>query len=308
MGYKRTFTTWLIVLGLSLAPLATQAQDVGPGREVRAIRHDLPIIMTGLIPSRLQVDAVVVAGSNALVQAHAYDATLVIVLSRRLQTWWFENDAYILANGEASSCWTYPRADNTGVTPDFLRLLGVPQQLIDLATERLPLAIDGSRPAASTPPPNAVVKPGINVECIPRTDWIAVVRSEQTVITTQNYSMHIRLGTSDATSTVRLDISGRSPTEGESWLTRNENSYFFFTATVSSPSIVHIDRGTTIDVWFPFALDPSKTYSLTIAHTDPTIGPVNATLKDNTLHFVLPAFAVEPGIEIMGEIEGDPPQ
>jgi hypothetical protein len=59
-------------------------------------------------------------------------------------------------------------------------------------------------------------------------------------------------------------------------------------------------------VWFPFVLDAQKTYSLTIAHVAPIIGPINGTLANNTLQFTLPAFAIEPGVEIMGEIDGDP--
>lgn len=100
---------------------------------------------------------------------------------------------------------------------------------------------------------------------------------------------------------------GRRPTEAESWLSYpGGNSYFFFSAVVRSSVVVHVDAGSALDVWFPFVLDPSYRYSLTIAHSDPVVGPVNGTLRDNTLHFVLPAFALVPGTQLMGEIEGDP--
>jgi hypothetical protein len=67
-----------------------------------------------------------------------------------------------------------------------------------------------------------------------------------------------------------------------------------------------VQAGTTLDVWFPFVIDPSLRYSLTIAHTDPAIGPIDATISDNTAHFALPAFGLRPGAEVQGEIDGGP--
>lgn len=99
----------------------------------------------------------------------------------------------------------------------------------------------------------------------------------------------------------------RRPTEAESWLAYpGGNSYLFFSAVSHATAPVHVDAGTTLDVWFPFVLDPTYRYSLTIAHADPVIGPINGTLHDNVLHFVLPAFSIAPKAQIMGEIEGDP--
>ncbi len=89
-------------------------------------------------------------------------------------------------------------------------------------------------------------------------------------------------------------------------MTRGGNSYFFFSADVISSQPIHVQAGTTINVWFPFVLHLDKKYSLTIGYTDVPIGPVDGTLKDNTLHFVLPAFSVKPGAHLMGEIEGNP--
>jgi hypothetical protein len=104
-----------------------------------------------------------------------------------------------------------------------------------------------------------------------------------------------------------VSFKTRAPTEAESWANQpSGNSYFFFSGTVQSPQPVHVQAGTKIDVWFPFVLDTSLKYSLTIGGNGFTaIGPVDGTLADNTLHFVLPAFTVAPGVELMGEIESD---
>jgi len=122
-----------------------------------------------------------------------------------------------------------------------------------------------------------------------------------------HYRLTIFFGKMDAPPNAGLThLRGRMPTEGESWMTRGGNSYFFFSADVKSTQPVHVHAGTTIDVWFPFVLHPEKKYSLTIGYTDVPIGPIEGTLKDNTLHFVLPAFSVKSGAHLMGEIEGDP--
>ncbi|HEX8805462.1 MAG TPA: hypothetical protein VF741_00880, partial [Candidatus Aquilonibacter sp.] len=102
------------------------------------------------------------------------------------------------------------------------------------------------------------------------------------------------------------ELIEREPTEAESWVTFGGNSYFFFSGTVQSTQPVHVQPGTTIDVWFPFVLDPSLRYSVTIAAPNVmSIGPVEGTLADNTLHFTLPAFTAPPGADLMGEIESD---
>ena len=64
------------------------------------------------------------------------------------------------------------------------------------------------------------------------------------------------------------DLNGRAPTKAESWITPGGNSYFFFSGTVKAEQPVHVQAGTTLDVWFPFVLDPPIKYSLTIGGAD----------------------------------------
>jgi hypothetical protein len=51
--------------------------------------------------------------------------------------------------------------------------------------------------------------------------------------------------------------------------------------------------------WFSFR--PGALYSGCIGAT---IGPIDGTLRDNTLHFELPPFTATPGTSLMGEIDG----
>jgi hypothetical protein len=138
-----------------------------------------------------------------------------------------------------------------------------------------------------------------------------------TISFTQNYPLRaandgyvvgVQFGPNDASPNAMIvSFKTRAPTEAESWANQpTGNSYFFFSGTVQSTQPVHVQAGTTIDVWFPFVLDTSLKYSLTLAgHGFTALGPIDGTLADNTLHFVLPAFTASPGVDLMGEIEND---
>ncbi|MGB6986347.1 MAG: hypothetical protein WBD74_10285 [Candidatus Aquilonibacter sp.] len=122
------------------------------------------------------------------------------------------------------------------------------------------------------------------------------------------YRVTLRFASNDAGENALItSFSTRIPTEAESWANQpSGNSYFFFSGTVQSPQPVRVQAGTIVDVWFPFVLDSTLHYSLTIAAPNAmSLGPVEGTLKDNTLHFVLPAFTAPPGADLMGEIDSD---
>ena len=184
MGTLRTIIAWLGVSTVGLVsglPHVTLADDTGPGKEVRAIRHDLPIILGA---SKITVTDVGVVGSEASAGWTRTDGSTVLhlrgKLERRYDRWWLMS-----------------HAENDG------------------------------------------------------------------------YEMSIAFGKT------LTDVRGRAPTEAESWMASNGDGFFYFSGTVQSSAPVRVAAGTTIDVWFPFALDPSLYYGLTIAHADKPIGPID---------------------------------
>jgi hypothetical protein len=115
------------------------------------------------------------------------------------------------------------------------------------------------------------------------------------------YVMGATFAANDAATTARIaGFAARAPTKAESWATRGGNSYCFFSGTVQSRKPIHVGAGTTIDVWFPFVLDPSLRYRLTIGSLR-----VAGSLGHNSLHFSLPAFTVPPGVELTGAIDSN---
>jgi hypothetical protein len=218
---------------------AAFGDDAGPRRDVRAIRHDLLILLAASAPNAV-IDSVVVNGDSAVATWTQSGAGWTGTLNRRYDRWWLSKQ---------------PRATaGTGVVDD----------------------LNFDRPTTLVP------------EII--------------------YGLTVVFAANDAASQDRvINVLPRAPTLGESWLTPNSDAYAFFSGIVSSAKPIHVQAGTTIDVWFPFVLEPSLRYSLTI---DPTVGtPIAVTLPGilakNTLHFTLPAFTLEPGADLMAEIDGD---
>lgn len=120
------------------------------------------------------------------------------------------------------------------------------------------------------------------------------------------YDTNLRADFTNPSPSARIRLGARRPTYTESWANApGGNAYFFFSLSLVAERPLQF-ASSSLDVWFPFDLDPSYRYSLTLANAEPVVGPVPGTLAKNTLHFVLPAFAVVPDREVLGEIGGDP--
>ncbi len=261
MGNLRKVLAWLGASTLGLVfvlPHVTLADDSGPGKEVRAIRHDLPVLLGSrlgpphVVSSTVVVDSVVI-GSHGTANAewHTPDQHRIDQFVRT-DGWWLLRDEWTPQPGEHVGDVISPAG--TGGVKSTAEFSTQSQVLDDL----------------------------------------------------NGYQMRITFARSDADAAARIvSLSGRPPTEAESWITRGGNSYFFFSGTVDSNAPIQVQAGTTIDVWFPFLLDTSLYYAITIGHADKPIGPIDGTLKDNVVHFVLPAFTLPPGATLMAEIEGD---
>ncbi len=84
-------------------------------------------------------------------------------------------------------------------------------------------------------------------------------------------------------------------------------SVLYFDLTIDGSKPVTFAPGTTIDIWFPFVLDDTLSYDLTIGFANEPIGPVYAKPFDNVLHYKLPGFTAVPGQTLMAEVDGNWP-
>ncbi len=99
-----------------------------------------------------------------------------------------------------------------------------------------------------------------------------------------------------------LRFDGRAATVAEMPPAPGENGYYFF--ALSAGGAQRLDRA-TLDVWFPFVLDPNQRYVLWLGFVEPEVRALPGTLQHNVLHFALPPMSFVPGKTALGEIDGD---
>lgn len=287
-------TLGALLLALAACPLVARADDVGPSRDIRAIHHDLPILLMrdlrahNISPSAVRLDGVAISGDLAMVQWHAEKRSGIVGMELRFGRWWLDQRAPVDAPID------YAGYGCAGLQAPF-------QALVPVARDHLP-AIDAMIARQAHAPKGGAMG-------IPDCPTIIHSWFPAPTMLAAPYEATIAFAKTDVypeTGASLEDLNGRAPTKAESWITPGGNSYFFFSGTVKAEQPVHVQAGTTLDVWFPFVLDPPIKYSLTIGGAGFTpIGPIDGTLSDNTLHFILPAFTAPPGVDVMGEIESD---
>jgi hypothetical protein len=282
------------LLGALLHPALARADSFGPARDVHAIRHDLPILLTrelrahNISAPAVTIDGMAVSGGFAMVQWHAGERSGIAGMELRFGRWWLDQRAPV--------DWPidYAGYGCGGLRAPFLVLVPVAQHhlpAIDAMIARQAHAPKGG--AMGIPDCPTIVRSWFPAPTMLAAPYEATITFAKTDVDPE-------------TDASLEDFNGRAPTQAESWIAPGGNSYFFFSGTVKAEQTVHVQAGTTLDIWFPFVLDPSLTYSLTIGGAGfSPIGPIDGTLADNTLHFVLPAFTAPPGVDMMGEIESN---
>ena len=285
-------TLCALIFALAVWPLAARADDSGPRKDVAAIRHDLAILLVGgpfAVKPPTQFESVVVSGADALVECYACSSITLIHLHYLYDRWWF------LGHVAPSS-------------EELLKAANLPQPLVALAHAHVAMTKKSDEPATQCKVFSCFFTSGETYDVRAPAQIAFDTKLPGFVSGVDGYRLTLAFAPSDGGSGAKLaNVESRAPTPAESWTNRpGGNSYFFFSGTVQAPQPVHVQRGTTLDVWFPFVLDTSLTYSLTIGGEGFTpIGPIDGALADNTLHFVLPAFTAPPGVDMMGEIESD---
>ncbi|HEY9180571.1 MAG TPA: hypothetical protein VIO32_07610 [Candidatus Baltobacteraceae bacterium] len=274
-----------IALALLVLPwlcVAARADDSGPPRDVRQVRSDAVRLLAhrerglGLEPKNTAVVDVVVSGNEAIASWDNARDHGVIGLLRRENRWW---DAYQAAGAPAS----VTQLKSAGFTDALLAPARAHNADIRAAT--------------------AQEKP-----VVPVADHACSVPCAQT----GGYGVSLHLAPNDALSKVATTfLYARAPTHAEflpnppppkDWGGSTDVGYFDFDIGGTQP--VTFTAGTTADIWFPFVLDDTLRYDVSIFSGGKAVGPYHGTLFDNVLHFVLPPFTVVPGKGFQAEISG----
>ncbi len=237
--------------------------------------------MMGLDPKVISISDVVVVKDEAVLSWDAGRNHGFMVLARDLDRWWDMGDK--------------PPGRGCGKLPS--------QELIAAATLH---NADVQRSEPGCTADRHEMKPDLGVHSSG-----AILHTERSG--TAGYDMSVAYARNDAApKTLFSQIYGRVPTPTEmlenpapphGW--GGPNAVFFFDLTIDGAKPVTFERGTKIDIWFPFVLDDKLRYNVTFISDGKPTGPAYATVFDNVLHFELPSFSMTPGKELMAEVDGN---
>lgn len=306
-----------------------QADDFGPRGDIREVRfaaqrllaHSARNTRGELSPAA--ITDVVVVRDAALLSWQIGEQHGVMGLIRQYNRWW---DALDVLERVDTVCWMWERSyplepkhhDSWESPPNARRLTmeGMSPELSRAASEHNISVEDGDKLIADY----AKTNPGSPFGCI--TDYhhlpysvhiggsggiAAPPRPE-----TSGFGLALTLSKNDASAGFSPTLYARAPTQAEiipypTTYHFVSNAVVYFDLAIDSAKPVTFAPGTTIDIWFPFVLDDTLQYDLTIGFADRPIGPIYAKPFDNVLHYTLPGFTISPGHELMAEIDGNRP-
>jgi hypothetical protein len=323
----------VVVFALASSPSPGRADDYGPHRALREIRGSLPILLATRVKrlptstlrpeppiavSDIRVNDVVVDGDGAVAEWTAGREHGLVTLAYHHSRWWMTGEANYsapdAADRNSTPAWYYDSAGASGcyvhtyglsiapTTDDLHSKLGVAIPLAAIASQHISVIAQAGANVAAYRASHVNEGELVPGGCLSYPDEMYPTSE------TDGYQTIWWKGP----GMINPHFSGlafhtRAPTVGEMPPSFGANSYFFFSMEFARTTPIEIAGGSELDVWCPFVLDSDLRYSVTIAGGDPVVGPIDGTLRDNELHFNLPAFAAKPGVELMGEIEGNPP-
>jgi hypothetical protein len=257
---------------------------------VRAIRHDLPILLADpLLGERnLKIDVVVTDGQNGIATFHTPDKRGLVALRLKSGRWWWR--AAAATRSDSGGAWTgllFP-GDDLGECGFMSSRAPTARELSQkgLIDERLAFQLSKRLAVAKQP------HSGLGILC----------DSFGTSAESQSGGYHAWFADPSNYFGPSPSLIGHLPP-----LTSDEESrvdYYGFDLLASSPKPMILGAHTTIAVWFPFVLE-SDCYVLRL------IGPsgttrILGTLKQNVLHFDLPPLTLQSGEHLRGEIYLEP--
>jgi hypothetical protein len=271
---------------------------------------------SGVDPKNVSLSGVVVRGNQALLSWDSGKDRGLMALVISGDRWWDALDmtgvcwnterAYPLVPSEHYPVSYWPGDYEPPPSPDVLRSYGLSADLVSAAAARnddVRNAKGHCNAATYEVKPDVGFHPAGGTIHPPLRDF------------TSGYDITIGYSRNDAAPDANLtQLFARAPTQAEfapdhppapGW--GGPDAVCFFDIGVGGAKPVTFEPGTTIDVWFPFVLDDRLRYNLSFVSAGKPSGMIFGTAFDNTLHFVLPAFSVEPNAPLMAEIDGDPP-
>jgi hypothetical protein len=288
MGARTLLLTALLAtLGLQVV----RADDFGPHRAVNAVRSDVRRLLAyrvraeGVNPKDVAITDVIVSGNQALTSWDSGKSHGVMGLLYHEDRWWDAYDAVRVAAHALSQA---------GFSDEFIAQAGA-----------------HNADVRNTSPADTLIRSGADcTACWKLNPQGASLEVPQAAAA--GYQLAIRFARNDAAPALPItQIYVRAPTHAEflPFPTPPKDAggptdVGYFDVDLGGSKPVTFTQGTTVDMWFPFVLDDSLRYDISLYTNHKSSGPYRARIFDNVLHFELPAFTIVPGSPMQAEISG----
>lgn len=293
---RARFLLLLLTFWTLCVPLASRADDFGPGNAVAQVRSDARRLLahrvreSGADPRSVQIADVVVSGDRALLSWRSGKDGGIMGLIVQDRRWW---DALDITPSVTSNCFqtvtAYPLPPGAEIDSQLVALAKA--HIASYPREHINCPPSASRGTERVHSSGGVVHP----------DRASTA-----------YDLKISYARNDAQPAAVFDrVYMRAPTSAEflpnpvppkNWGGPTDIGYFDIDVSGAKP--IAFLAGTTVDVWSPFVLDDTLRYDLSFVSNDKAYGPIRGRLFDNVLHFQLPAFVIVPGNQLEAELSG----
>ena len=290
MGAAVAAVLWIAATCLFPAPV--RAGDSGSSADIATIRRDLPVLASNFLASKnlagATVDGIAIyPGWEALATWHSGGTKGVVYLENAAGRWWYRDD---LTYDPDDKAWFVGALlhvarrsafSEHALYPEAIRAMGVSQALLDTARIHLGLPLAPANSETGT-------------------YYHRTYRRDLKRVTETTYENHYESVLTYDRAQARLAVGQDAPPDDALARSFRPICYTFsFTSHImQSVALSHA----SLDVWFPFALDPQKRYALSLAFAQPALRDVPGTLKDNVLHFDLPAVTIPDDEAALGQI------
>ncbi len=299
MGLVRVALVALVLLPAFAAPI--RADDYGPRRGVREVRAAVPALvhrtMRELFLGSPIVDDAIVGSDNAIVDFHGDRGRGIAALTYKNATWWLVGSVFEQQRagwswwtGDSPAApWSCRTTTKTAPTAAYLRdALGADAATVALWTAH------GRDPRDVVLPFSPIRGSDMPQACA--TGAIYIVNGHTSVANDAGY----RVSWTSPEAFGLANVHGRAPDDAE-MSGPGANSIFYIYAN-GGPVALSAPKS-TLSIWCPFVLDTGVHYIIEFSGADGRLGPIRATLNDNTLTFEIPAFTAPAKADLRGEVD-----
>lgn len=297
-------TLFTIVVMLPVCASTKSDVDSGPVSSIAAVRHDLPILLSDTLSDgngSLVIDWVLTDGQEAIAAWHSLRAGIadphrgLVVLRMKSGRWWLRAAATSYDYLDNVDAWTQL---TDSATPN---LCGVGHPGPPSAHDLLSLGfIDASMAARASSTLRVKAPRHLRTVLSFTCDSFGDIGESSA---SQGYNAgfyHVEFPRNS------FSLKGKGTDEEASSHCLEPATIYLFTLSSARREESTFTTGSTFSVRFPYVLDRTRRYALTLRDITPTVDSLVGKLNNNVLTFKLPKFTLSARSTAHGDIRSSP--